>query len=168
MCEWRTKNMADLIYNKKATFDYEIGDTIDAGIELLGFEVKTLRKNQGSLDGSYVLVRGGEAYLVNMQIPPYQVNNTPKDYVERRERRLLLTRKEIDMLAGKSSGSGAAKGAKTSGKAGLTSVPLSVYSIGRKIKVKIGLVRSKKKFDKRETIKKREVDRDVRREFRDR
>lgn len=156
--------MADLIYNKKATFDYEIGDTLDAGIELFGFEVKALRKNQGSLDGSYVLVRGGEAFLVNAQIPPYQVNNTPKEYVERRDRRLLLTKQEIDMLAGKSSG-GASK---TGKRAGLTSVPLSVYSIGRKIKVKIGLVRSKKKFDKRETIKKREVDRDIRREFRDR
>lgn len=166
--------MADLIYNKKATFDYEIGDKLDAGIELFGFEVKALRKNQGSLDGSYVLVRGGEAYLVNAQIPPYQVNNTPKEYIERRERRLLLTKKEIDMLAGKGSGSGARGGGAKSGggakggKAGLTSVPLSVYSVGRKIKVKIGIVRSKKKFDKRETIKKREVDRDIRREFRDR
>jgi len=155
--------MADLIFNKKATFDYEIGDTLDAGIELTGAEVKTLRKNQGSLEGSYVLVRGGEAYLVNVHIPPYQVNNTPKEYDERRERRLLLTRQEINMLAGKSSG-----GAKVGGKTGLTSVPLSVYNVGRKIKVKIGLVRSKKKFDKRETIKKREVDRDIRREFRDR
>ena len=148
--------MADLLFNKKAGFNYEISDTLNAGIELFGFEVKSLRKNQGSLDGSYVIVRGGEAFLVGAQIPPFQQNNTPKEYEERRERRLLLTKTEIDLLMGQKS------------KAGLTAVPISVYSMGRKIKVKIGLARNKKKFDKRETIKKRETDRDVRREFRDR
>lgn len=148
--------MSDLIYNKKAGFNYEITDTIEAGIELLGHEVKTLRKKQGSLDGAYVVTRAGEAFLVGAQIPPYQANNTPKEYDERRERKLLLTRQEIDSLSGKKS------------KAGLTAVPISVYNVGRKIKVKIGLAQSKKKFDKREVIKKRETDRDIRREFRDR
>jgi SsrA-binding protein len=147
--------MSDLVSNKKAGFNYEITDTLSAGIELLGFEVKALRKKQGSLDGSYVLVRGNEAYLVGMQIPPFQMNNTPKEYDERRDRRLLLTRQEIDSLTGHKS------------QMGLTAVPISVYNIGRKIKVKIGLAKSKKKFDKRETIKKRETDRDIRRDFRD-
>jgi len=146
----------DLIFNKKAGFNYEISDTLTAGIELFGFEVKSLRKNQGSLDGSYVVVRGGEAFLVGAQIPPFQQNNTPKEYMERRERRLLLTKKEIDLLMGQKS------------KAGLTAVPISVYNLGRKIKVKIGLARNKKKFDKREIIKKREVNRDISREFKDR
>jgi SsrA-binding protein len=145
--------MADLIYNKKAGFNYEITDTLVAGIELFGFEVKALRKNQGSLDGSYVTVRGGEALLMNAQIPPFQQNNTPKEYDPRRERRLLLTKTEITSLASSKS---------------LTAVPISLYNSGRKIKVKIGLAQSKKKFDKRETIKKRETDRDIRREFRDR
>jgi len=148
--------MSDLLYNKKAFFNYEITDNIVAGIELFGFEVKTLRANQGSLDGSYVTVRGGEAFLIGAQIPPYQQNNTPKEYDPRRERRLLLTKTEIASLAGKSS------------KDGLTAVPISVYSMGRKIKVKIGLAKNKKKFDKREVIKKRDVDRDIRREFKER
>lgn len=172
--------MSDLIFNKKATFNYEISDTLVAGIELFGFEVKSLRKKQGSLDGSYVTVRGGEAFLVNADLPPYQMNNTPKEYDPRRERRLLLTKDEIAMLAGKSTGSkssgtGSKGGSKSSGKsgkagssAGLTAVPISVYNVGRKIKVKIGLAKSKKKFDKRETIKKRDTDRDIRREFKDR
>ena len=148
--------MSDLLYNKKAGFNFEITDTLTAGIELFGFEVKALRANQGSLDGSYVSVRGGEALLVGAQIPPYQQNNTPKEYDPRRERRLLLTKKEINSLSGQTS------------KDGLTAVPISVYNMGRKIKVKIGLARNKKKFDKRENIKKRETDRDVRREFKDR
>lgn len=148
--------MSDLVFNKKAGFNYEITDTLTAGIELFGHEVKSLRKNQGSLDGAYVLVKGGEAFLVGMQIPPFQMNNTPKEYNERRERRLLLTKTEIDSLAGHKT------------QAGLTAVPISVYNIGRKIKVKIGLAKSKKKFDKRETIKKRETDRDIRRDFRER
>lgn len=169
--------MSDLIYNKKATFNYEIGETLLAGIELLGFEVKALRAGHGSLDGAYVTVRteggagrggnGGkkgsgkpEAFLVGAQISPLQPGNTPKEYEERRDRRLLLTRTEINLLSGQKSRAGTSSG--------LTAVPISVYNVGRKIKVKIGLARSKKKFDKRETIKKRDVDRDVRRELRHR
>lgn len=148
--------MSELLFNKKATFNYEVTETLDAGIELLGFEVKALRGRHGSLDGSYVLVRAGEAFLVGADIPPYQAGNTPKEYDPRRDRRLLLTRAEIDSLTGRKSGGS------------LTAVPISVYNVGRKIKVKVGLVRSKKKFDKRESIKKRETDRDIRREFRDR
>jgi SsrA-binding protein len=144
--------MSDLLFNRKAGFNYEITDTIVAGIELFGFEVKSLRNKQGSLDGSYVTIRDGEAFLIGADIPPFQQNNTPKEYEQRRERRLLLTRAEINSLVGTK----------------LTIVPVSVYNVGRKIKVKIGLAKSKKKFDKRENIKKRETDRDVRREFRDR
>ncbi len=144
--------MSDLVFNKKATFNYEITDTIEAGIELFGFEVKSLRLGQGSLDGSYVAIRGGEAFVVGMQVSPFQPKNIPADYNPKRDRRLLLTKEQINSLAG----------------AKLTIVPISMYNSGRKIKVKIGLAQSKKKFDKRETIKKRETDREVRREFRDR
>ena len=140
-----------LIQNKKAHFDYEILEKFTAGIELLGFEVKALRGKMGSLEGSYVTIRGGEAYLIGSSIPPFQPNNTPKDYDPRRNRRLLLTTKEIASLAG------------TENKKGLTIVPISVYNAGRKIKVEIGVARGKKKFDKRETIKKRETDREIRR-----
>jgi len=143
--------MATLIENRKAHFNYEVLDKYNAGIELFGLEVKSLRGGQGSLEGSHVTVRGNEAYLIGAYIPPYQVNNTPKDYDPRRNRRLLLTKKEIAELSGKES------------KKGLTVVPLSVYNSNNLIKLEIAVVRGKKKFDKRETIKKQEGEREIRR-----
>lgn len=140
-----------LIQNKKAHFNYEILEKIEAGIELLGFEVKSLKKGQGSLEGAHVTVRGNEAFIINMQIPPYQPANTPKDYDPLRNRRLLITKKEIDQLATQES------------QKGLTIVPLSVYNKGKRIKLEIAIVRGKKKYDKRETIKKRDTDREMRR-----
>jgi SsrA-binding protein len=147
--------MTTYVENKKAHFNYEIVEKIEAGIELIGIEVKSIKKNQGSLEGAYVIVRGGEAYIVNSFIPPYQENNTPKGYEPRRNRKILMTKKEISKLADTESGN-------------LTIVPISIYNKGNRIKVSIAIVRGKKKFDKRETIKKRENDRSVRREFRDR
>lgn len=146
--------MPHLVDNRKAHFDYEILETYEAGIELLGFEVKSLRKGQGSLEGAYVLVRGGEAYVTNMFIPPYQEKNTPAEYEPRRNRRLILGKKEIRELA--------------EADKGLTIVPISVYNKGSLLKVSIGVVRGKKQFDKRASIKKRETEREVRREFSDR
>ena len=148
--------MPTLIDYKKAHFDYEILEKIEAGIELLGFEVKSIKKGQGSLEGSHIIVRGGEAYLTNMLVSPYQEKNTPKDYEPRRNRRLILSREEIRKLADIEAGKG------------LTIVPISVYNKGNLIKVSVAVVRGKKKFDKRETIKQRETDRTVRREFKDR
>lgn len=142
--------------NSKARFDYEIMEKFEAGIELLGFEVKSLKSKRGSLLGAYIIVRGREAFAVNMEIPPYQENNTPKEYEPRRMRRLILSRKEIAELADKDSSKG------------LTVVPISVYTKGPLIKVSIAVVRGKKKYDKRESIKKRETDRTIRREFKDR
>lgn len=142
-----------LLYNKKAHFDYEIEEKLEAGIELLGTEVKSVRAGLGSLLGSRIMPRGGEAYLVGATIPPYQIANASKDYDPSRNRRLLLTKKEIAMLTG------------VEKEKGLTIVPISVYNKGKKIKVEIGIARGKKKFDKRETIKKREVSREVRRSF---
>ncbi len=141
-----------LIQNKKAHFNYEILEKIEAGIELLGFEVKSLKNGQGSLEGSHVTVRGNEAFVVNMQIPPYQPGNTPKEYDPLRIRRLLLTKKEIERFG------------KEEAQKGLTIVPISVYNKGSKIKVEIAVVRGKKKFDKRETIKKRDTERELRRD----
>ncbi len=102
--------MTTLVENGKARFDYEILETFEAGIELLGFEVKSLKAKHGSLDGAYVIVRGGEAFVVNMFIPPYQENNTPKDYEPRANRRLLLTKKEIHELSDKEGSSAGGKG----------------------------------------------------------
>lgn len=142
-----------LIRNKKAQFDYEILQKYEAGIELFGFEVKSLKKGQGSLEGAHITIRGGEAYLINMQIPPYQPKNTPKDYEPTRNRRLLLTKNEIESLG------------KNENQKGLTVVPISVYNKGSKVKVEIAIVRGKKQHDKRESIKKRDTEREIRRDL---
>ena len=109
-----------------------------------------------SLEGAFVIIRGGETYLINANIPPYQPKNTPKDYDPLRNRKLLLTKKEINELAGSEKNKN------------LTIVPISVYNKNRKIKLAIAEVKGKKKHDKRETIKKRETDREIRREYKDR
>lgn len=140
-----------LISNGKIHFDYEILDKFKAGIELSGQEVKSLRLKRGSLEGSRVLIRGKEAYVINMEIPAYQPNNNKEGYDDRRTRRLLLTKDEIEKISNQIS------------KKGLTIVPISVYNIGRYIKVDIAIVRGKKRFDKREVIKKRESDIEIRR-----
>ena len=148
--------MTTFVDNKKAHFDYEILERIEAGIELLGFEVKSIKKGQGSLDGAYVIIRGAEAFAMNIFIPPYQENNTPKGYEPRRNRRLLMSKKEMSELA------------HTEADRGLTIVPISIYNKSNLIKVAVAVVRGKKKYDKREVTKKREVDREIRRYFKDR
>ncbi len=148
--------MANYAENRKARFDYEILEKYEAGIELIGTEVKSVRGGSMSLEGAFAIVRGGEAYLINANIPPYQAKNAPKDYDPLRNRKILLTKKELSGLTASEKNKS------------LTIVPISVYNKGRKIKIEIALVKGKKKFDKREDIKKREVDRDIRREFRDR
>ena len=139
------------IQNKKAHFDYEIGDKYVSGIELLGSEVKSIRGGQGSLLGAYVAVRGGEAFLLGADIPPYQTTNTPDTYERTRARKLLLTKKELAEIANAES------------KKGTTIVPISLFAKGSKIKIEIGIARGKKKYDKRESIKKRDVEREMRR-----
>lgn len=145
------KDMATLIHNKKAQRNYELMETYEAGLDLLGFEVKSLRNKQGSLEGAHVIVRGGEVYLVGATIPPYQPNNAPPHYEPMRNRRLLLSKKEIGELAGFEQ------------QKGLTIVPISVYNKGRLLKLKIAVARGKKKYDKREDIKKREAKRNIER-----
>ena len=145
--------MANYAENRKARFDYEILGKYEAGIELLGMEVKSIRNGKMSLESAFVIIRGGEAFLINVNIPPYQPNNVLKDYNPLRNRKLLMTKKEIAILAGSEKNKS------------LTIVPISVYNKGRKIKVEIVLVKGKKKQDKRESIKKRETDREIRREY---
>ncbi len=143
--------MPDLAENKRARFDYEILETYEAGLELFGFEVKAIRTGRLNLSGSYVIIRGNEAHLINADLPPYQPINTPEGYDSKRSRRLLLNGKEIKELMGRVKESG------------LTILPLNAYTKGTLIKIKIGLGKPKKKSDKRETIKKRETDREMRR-----
>ena len=140
-----------LAENKKAFFNYEILEKFNAGIELLGLEVKSLKTRRAVLDGAYVSVRGNEVLLLGATISPYQPKNTPADYEPTRPRRLLLTKKEIGQLIG------------WENQRGLTIIPLSLYNSGRKIKVTIAVARGKKKYDKRETLKKREASREIER-----
>ncbi len=147
--------MTTFVHNKKVNFNYEITDTFDAGIELLGPEVKSLRLGQASLDGAHVIIRGEEAYLVGATIAPYQPGNKDSKVDPARTRRLLLSKKDIAELIG------------TGARKGLTLVPISVYNKGRYIKLSIGVARGKKKFDKRETLKKKEATRDVARSLKD-
>lgn len=148
--------MSHYAENRKARFNYEILEKYESGIELLGSEVKSVRGGQMSLEGAFVIARGGEAFLINANIPPYQPKNAPKDYDPLRNRKLLLTKKEITELSGSEKNKS------------LTIVPISVYNKNRKIKVEIALVKGKKKFDKRETLKKRDTDRELRREYKGR
>lgn len=141
--------MTTVLKNKKAHFDYEILDTFEAGLVLAGYEVKSLKLGRGKLDGAHVIVRGGEAYLVNSSIAPYQPANMPQDYEPERPRKLLLSKKELAELEQKSE------------QAGLTVVPIRLYNNGRKLKLEIGIGRGKKKSDKRETLKARATKRDI-------
>ena len=142
--------MATYIDNRKAYFNYEIEEKLEAGIELLGHEVKSLKNGSASLAGAYCSIRGGEIFLVGMHITPYQPLNNIGHNPDR-ERRLLLSKKEIKYLADKDSTKG------------LTLIPLSLYSKGRRIKVELAVAKGKKLHDKRETIKKRDTDREIRR-----
>ena len=142
--------------NQKAYFNYEILEKLEAGIALVGQEVKSIKMGKISLAGAYVVLKNNEAFLVGCQIPPYQPKNAPADYNPERSRKLLLKKSEIKYLIGKAK------------QKGLTLIPLKVYtkndhrSSGR-IKLEFAIAKGKKKFDKRELIKKREVEREIRR-----
>lgn len=141
--------MPALLENKKVYFNYEILEKYEAGLELRGFEVKALKSKRGNIQGGRVIVRGGEVYLVGMDIPPYQPQNTPKDYEPQRTRKLLLHKEEISRLAGKVSS------------AGLTVVPTRVYTSHGRIKIEVAVVRGRKKYEKREKIKRRDAEREI-------
>ena len=131
-----------LIENKKLHLTYIITDTYEAGVELLGFEVKALRNKQTSVDGAKVIIRGGEAFLVGVYIAPYQASNTPKSYDPYRTRKLLLKKSDIIELY-------SSEQSKT-----LTLVPNSLYSKHNLIKCEIAVCKKKDSKDKREDIKK--------------
>ncbi len=141
------------IVNRKAFFDYEITDRFEAGIHLVGAEVKSLRNGHAKLDGSYVKVIGSEIYLVGAQIFPY-IYARPEGYDPVRTRKLLLHKKEIVSLKSKLDG------------AGLTLVPLSWYTKGPLVKLEVGLARGKKQYEKREAKKREDQKRELEVEFR--
>ncbi|MGB2762171.1 MAG: SsrA-binding protein SmpB [Minisyncoccales bacterium] len=139
--------MSVLAQNKKAYFDYEILETYEAGIVLIGQEVKAIKTGHINLKGSYVVIKNQELFLIGANIPPYQPKNAPKDYQPERSRKLLLRKTEIKSLIGKSK------------QKGLTLIPLKMYTKKGKIKLLFGLAKGKKEYDKREKIKKREFER---------
>ena len=141
--------------NKKAFFNYEILEKFEAGLKLLGAEVKSIKTNKYSLEGAYVTVRGGEAWLINATVSPYQPKNMNFLYDPTRPRKLLLNKKELNYLQGKSN------------ERGLTIVPLKVYNKHGQIKLEIGLAKGKSRSDKREVLKKRIADREISRDLRD-
>ena len=135
--------------NKRAYFDYEILETYEAGIELRGFEVKAIRSGRINLSGSYVVIRGDEAWLLNSDIALYQPANVPEKYDSKRTRRLLLKKSQIKGLIGRIQ------------EKGLTLLPLKVYTKSRNLKLEIGLGKSRRKADKREAIRKREAEKEM-------
>src|SRR3990167_7512635 len=140
-----------LIENQRVLFDFHTLEEIEAGMELFGFEVKSLRAKRGSLKGARIVARGGEAYLVGASIPAWQIANAPKSYDPERTRRLLLAQKEIAHISS------------AEGQQGLTIIPLSVYNRHRVLKLGLAIVRGKKKADKRQSIRAREEKRSAER-----
>ena len=133
--------------NKKARFDYEILEAMEAGLVLAGHEVKSVRQGNMNLKNAFVTFHGTDALLTNAHIGKYKFAGNIAHYEPERSRKLLLARKQIDYLRGKSL------------EAGLTIEPLSVYTKGPNIKIEISVAKGKKKYDKREAIKRREVKR---------
>ena len=138
------------ITNQKAFYDYEILDRLEAGINLSGAEVKAVRLGNVDLSGSFVRVRGSETYLINAKIYPYEFAR-PEGYDVKRTRKLLLHKKEIIALKSKTEASS------------LTIVPISMYTTQKYIKVELAIGKPKKKFNKKESIKRRDIDRDTER-----
>jgi SsrA-binding protein len=140
--------------NRKAFHSYSVDETIEAGLVLSGHEVKSIRSGNVSLAGAYVTIRNGEGFLRNAYIGKYKQAGELPGYDESRERKILLHKKEIDRLIGKTK------------EKGLTLIPLEIYTSKKRLKLKVGLARGKKQYDKRESIKKKESKRSIDRAIR--
>jgi len=139
--------------NKKAEFNYTILEKFEAGIVLQGGEVKSIKEGKISLSNSYIDFKNNEVFLIGSKIAPYQPHNPSAEFKKDRERKLLLHKKQINYLIGKSQ------------QKGMTIIPLKIYERGGKIKVEIALAKGKKKFDKKEKIKNRDRIREIREEL---
>ena len=140
------------ISNKKAYFDYEILDTYETGIVLTGTEIKSIREGNVNLKDSYGVIRNNEIYLLNMHISEYKEGNI-FNHEEKRTRKLLLHKKEILKIKDKVA------------LEGITLVPLKLYFNKNKVKILLGIAKGKKVYDKRESIKKRDTEREIRKQF---
>ncbi len=143
--------MTTYLSHKKAHFDYEVLKTYEAGISLLGHEVKSVRASRGKLEGAFVIIRGGEAFVVGLNINLYQPKNLLKKHDPERARKLLLSKKELAEIEQQTE------------TAGLTAIPLKLYNAGRNIKLEIAVVKGKRNYDKRQAIQSRDVKRDIER-----
>jgi SsrA-binding protein len=141
--------------NRKAFFNYEIFERAEAGIVLVGSEVKSIREGGLNFRDAFVEYRGGELFLVGCRIGPYSHGNI-QNHAEDRDRKLLLHRREIQKLGGKAT------------EKGYTIVPLQAYFKDGRVKVEIGLARGKKAHDKRESIKRKDIERETRQAVRER
>ncbi|HNU96777.1 MAG TPA: SsrA-binding protein SmpB [Candidatus Portnoybacteria bacterium] len=141
--------MKVLTENRKSTYNYEILETYEAGLALYGFEVKAIKTGHISLKGSFVTLKNKELFLTNALIPPYQPKNTPVDYDQSRARKLLLKKSEISTLIGKLKIKG------------LTLIPIRLYTKKNRIKLEFGIAKGKRKIDKRISIKKRDIEREL-------
>jgi SsrA-binding protein len=139
--------------NKKAHYDYNILEKFEAGLVLLGTEVKSIKAGRINLAGSYIIFKEVEPYLIGTKVPAWQPKNAPDGYNPERQRKLLLNKKEISYLFGKSK------------EKGFSLIPLKTYAKDGKIKLEFGLAKGRKKYDKKEKIKKKDVDREVSREL---
>ncbi|PKL41191.1 MAG: SsrA-binding protein [Spirochaetae bacterium HGW-Spirochaetae-1] len=147
-----TDHFIDIIRNKKARFDYEILEFFEAGIVLHGTEVKSLRQRRCSIQESYVKIKDGEAFITGLTISAYEMGNR-YNHEPDRDRKLLLHKQEIKRLTGKLK------------EKGLTLVPLRIYFKNGRAKIELGLAKGKASYDKRKTIQKRDLDRDMQREM---
>ena len=141
-----------VVTNRKALHDYFIIETFETGIALKGTEVKSLRQGSANLQDGFAVIRNGEVWLEGMHISPFEKGNI-NNHDPRRKRKLLLHKQEIRRLIGKTS------------EKGLTLVPLKVYLKNNIIKIELGIAKGKKSHDKREAIKEREVERQIRRDY---
>lgn len=148
----KKKSEAELASNRVAYHNYEVLETFEAGIALLGTEIKSLRDGGGTLADNYVLIRGGEAYLRHAHIAPYKFGNV-HNHTERRERKLLLHKIEIEKMRRKTQ------------EKGLTLIALAIYLKKGRAKVKLGLCKGKKTHDKRAALKKKSQDREIRNSY---
>jgi SsrA-binding protein len=145
----REKAQRVIADNRKARHDYHILETYEAGVALLGTEVKAIREGRVNLRDSYARTESGEVWMINVHISPYS-HRGYADHAETRQRKLLMHRHEIRKLIGRTA------------EKGLTLVPLQMYFKNGRVKVLVGLARGKQAHDKRETIRRREVDRETR------
>lgn len=144
--------MRVLAENKRAGFDYEIIESFEAGLVLTGHETKSAKLGHPGISGTHGIIRNGEIFVVGMRIPSFQPGNEPADYEPEQTKKLLMQKKEISRITEKI-------------KSGLSLVPLKLYSDKKGyLKLSVALAKGKKKYDKREVIKKRETEREIRRE----